>query len=54
MPINSVSDAMHEMKAGSKHIRTRKQAVAVGLKAQRRGGKRSGAAGAFLKGLSGR
>lgn len=35
MPINNVADAMHEMKKGSKHIKTRKQAIAVGLKAQR-------------------
>jgi hypothetical protein len=42
---------MHEMKAGSKHIKTRKQAIAVGLKAKRKGG---GAAAAYLKGLGGR
>lgn len=34
MPIHSVADAMHEMKAGSKHIRSRKQAIVVGLKAE--------------------
>lgn len=34
MPINDVGDAMREMKAGSKHIKTRKQAIAVGLKAE--------------------
>jgi hypothetical protein len=33
MPIRDVGDAMREMKSGSKHIRTRAQAVAVGLKA---------------------
>jgi hypothetical protein len=33
MPIRNVRDAMHEMKAGSKHIKTRPQAIAVGLKA---------------------
>lgn len=36
MPINDVGDAVREMKAGSKHIRTRAQAIAVGLKAERR------------------
>jgi hypothetical protein len=54
VPINDVGEAMREMRAGSKHIRTRKQAVAVGLKAQRRSGagrKHSGAAAAYLKGL---
>jgi len=35
MPINDVGDAMREMKAGSKHIKTRAQAIAVGLKKQR-------------------
>lgn len=39
MPINNVRDAMHEMKKGSKHIKTKKQAIAVGLKAQREKGK---------------
>lgn len=34
MPIRNVGDAMHEMEAGSKHIRTREQAIAVGLKAE--------------------
>ena len=34
MPIHNVGDAIHEMKAGSKHIRTRAQAIAVGLKAE--------------------
>lgn len=33
MPIHGVADAMHEMKGGSKHIRSRAQAIAVGLKA---------------------
>lgn len=42
MPIRGVGDAMRELKAGSKHIKTRAQAIAVGLKEQRRrGGKRS-------------
>lgn len=36
MPIRDVGDAMREMKAGSKHIKTRQQAIAVGLSAQRR------------------
>jgi hypothetical protein len=36
VPIRDVGDAMHEMKAGSKHIRTRAQAIAVGLKAEGR------------------
>lgn len=41
MPINNVRDAMHEMKKGSKFIKTKKQAIAVGLKAQRgKGGKK--------------
>ncbi len=39
MPIRNVADAMHEMKAGSKHIKTRAQAVAVGLSAKRRAGR---------------
>lgn len=52
MPINDVGDAMREMRGGSKHIRTRKQAVAVGLKAQRKR-KPRGAAAAYLKGLRG-
>ncbi len=34
MPIRNVGDAMREMKGGSKHIRTRAQAIAVGLKAE--------------------
>lgn len=37
MPIRNVRDAIREQKAGSKHIRTRAQALAVGLKAQRSG-----------------
>jgi hypothetical protein len=36
MPIHNVGDAMNEMKGGSKHIRTRAQAIAVGLKAEGR------------------
>lgn len=36
MPIGDVGDAMREMRAGSKHIRSRKQAIAVGLAAKRR------------------
>lgn len=40
MPINDVGDAMHEMKAGSKHIKTRKQAIAVGLAAKRKAGRK--------------
>ena len=36
MPIRDVGDAMKEFKAGkSKHIQSRKQAIAVGLKAKR-------------------
>jgi len=34
MPINDVGDAIREQKAGSKHIKTRAQAIAVGLKAE--------------------
>ncbi len=34
MPIRDVGDAMREMKGGSKHIKTRAQAIAVGLKAE--------------------
>ena len=34
MPIANVSDAMHEMQAGSKHIKSRAQAIAVGMKAE--------------------
>jgi hypothetical protein len=34
MPINDVGDAMHEMHMGSKHIKSRAQAIAVGLKAE--------------------
>jgi hypothetical protein len=43
MPIRNVRDAMHEMQAGSKHITSRAQAVAVGLKAEGKSkyGKRS-------------
>lgn len=37
MPIYNVGDAMREMKAGSKHIKSRAQAIAVGLKAEREG-----------------
>lgn len=38
MPIRDVGDAMRELKAGkSKHIKSRAQAIAVGLKAQRSG-----------------
>jgi hypothetical protein len=32
MPIRNVADAMREEEAGSTHIKTRKQAIAVGLK----------------------
>lgn len=39
MPIHDVEDAMKEMKKGSKHIRTKKQAIAVGLKAEGKGKK---------------
>jgi hypothetical protein len=34
MPIRNVGDAMDDLKSGSKHIRTRAQAIAVGLKAE--------------------
>lgn len=34
MPIKDVGDAMREMEGGSKHIKTRAQAIAVGLKAE--------------------
>ena len=36
MPIRSVSDAMREMRAGSRSIRSRRQAVAAGLEGPRR------------------
>lgn len=43
MPLTSVSDAMHEFKHGSLHsgkggpvVTSRKQAIAIGLSAQRR------------------
>jgi hypothetical protein len=39
MSIRNVSDAMHEMREGSKHIKTRAQAIAVGLKQERKAGK---------------
>lgn len=53
MPIRDVGDAIREMRAGSKHIRTRAQAIAVGLKAKRQQtvGKRGSGASAYLKGL---
>lgn len=58
MPINDVGDAINEWKAGgSKHIKTRKQAIAVGLSAQRRSKKmvhksaHAVAAQAFMRGL---
>ncbi len=35
MPIRNVGDAIREQKAGSTHIKTRAQAIAVGLKAKR-------------------
>lgn len=34
MPIRSVADAMNDYKSGSKRIKTRAQAIAVGLKAE--------------------
>lgn len=40
MPIRNVGDAMREMQGGSTKIQSRPQAIAVGLKAQRQGGKR--------------
>jgi len=41
MPIRNVADAMRELKAGgSKHIKTRAQAIAVGLSEQRRHGQK--------------
>lgn len=37
MPIRNVADAMRELKSGkSKHIKSREQAIAVGLSEQRR------------------
>lgn len=42
MPIRDVGDAMDEMRAGSKRIKTRDQAVAAGLEAERRLGGRKG------------
>jgi hypothetical protein len=56
MPINDVGDAMREMKAGSKHIKSRKQAIAVGLNAKRdkKKGKKRGGKGHIeaLRGLA--
>jgi len=40
MPIKDVGDAMNEMKKGSKHIKTRKQAIAIGLQAERKAAKK--------------
>lgn len=40
MPIHDVGDAVREMRAGSKHIRNMKQAIAVGLKEERMEGRR--------------
>ena len=37
MPITDIASAMREMRAGSKHVKTRAQAVAAGMKAQRAG-----------------
>lgn len=34
MPIHNVADAMREMQAGSKHIKSRAQAIAIGMKAE--------------------
>jgi hypothetical protein len=43
MPIRDVGDAMNEMKGGSRFIKTRPQAIAVGLKQERKfGGDKSG------------
>ena len=42
MPIANVGDALREWKAGkSKHIKTRKQAIAVGLSYERRNKRKS-------------
>lgn len=42
MPIRDVGDAIREMRGGSRKIKTRKQAVAVGLKAKREMARRGG------------
>ena len=34
MPIHDVGDAIREQQAGSKHIKSRKQAIAIGLQAE--------------------
>ena len=36
MPLRDVGDAMRDMRAGSRMIRSRRQAVAAGMEAQRR------------------
>jgi len=57
MPIRDVGDAMREMRGGSKHIRTRAQAIAVGLKAEgksRPRGKRRGRRASKGRSLSSR
>ncbi len=48
MPLRSIGQAMHEFKAGSLHsgkggpvVKSRKQAIAIGLSAQRRAKKAS-------------
>lgn len=48
MPIRNVADALREMKSGSTHITSRKQAIAVGLKQQRKLGRKRSMRGATL------
>lgn len=55
MPIKNVEDAMHEFKAGSSKIKSKKQAIAIGLSKER--GKKSPKRGkgktfAAIKGLA--
>lgn len=53
MPILDVGDAVREMRAGSKHIKTRAQAIAVGLKAERKRSRENRVAAAYMRGLRG-
>lgn len=57
MPLKNVGDAMHEFKAGSLHsgkggpvVKSRKQAIAIGLSSERRAKGKSGSAGRSMKG----
>lgn len=57
MPLKTVGDAMHEFKAGSLHsgkggkvVKSRKQAIAIGLSSERRAQGKRGSAGHAMKG----